>query len=508
MLADKKSEIEELTKKLAWYQEEVARLTSTNEALVENNNGLVKNNKSLTAAYKLSQANYKARLEAKTAALAELSKEHSDLQARYAQLEISSNASNILTREIQQKDAELALLRSQLQKAREEVRGLERKVMARQSNRYLDIKDPSHFSASTEALFQEAQRWCEEFSRASAGRRCNPVHRIPDETVKDRIESVMLDDRGVRRMLKDESRRHTVLTAILMRLILEFVFTRYLFGLDPEERQKLLQLESMLAEVGATTAVNQWRATTLTLLSQRSSFRSLLTSTTETTLAEMMTHLNHLLPPPPQHAPALISSLRTLLTHAVTLAIEMRTQRAEYVMRRPPIPIYDDHGEVSNTVFFSAEEMNAVNAASPSEALLSTVKCVLFPLVIRRGNEYGEEYEVEHVVFPMQVLVNRAHQLRSESRRSSLSSVAGSAAGWREEQISGKSVSRLTPITDHSPRTTPEKTRREAEPDLLPMIPEKTIRLVRDEDDVDVDMDVDAEEEEEARSKKRRVDDV
>jgi hypothetical protein len=248
VLADKISEIEELGKKLMWYQEEVERLTSTNESLVENNKGLVKNNKGLSTAYKMSQANFTMRLEKKTAALAELSQEHADLQARYAALENNRSAS--LEKEIEQKDAELALLHAELQKAREEVRGLERKVMARQSNRYLDIKDPVHFAVSAEALFQEVQRWCEEFSRFSAGRRCTHVHRVTDEAIKERFENVMLDDRGVRRMLKDESRRATALSAILMRLIWEFVFTRYLFGLETEERQKLLSLERTLAEVG------------------------------------------------------------------------------------------------------------------------------------------------------------------------------------------------------------------------------------------------------------------
>jgi hypothetical protein len=247
--------------------------------------------------------------------------------------------------------------------------------------------------------------------------------------------------------------------------------------------------------------VHQWRATTLTLLSQRSSFRTLLMSATEATLNDIMTHLNHILPPPPQHAATAISTLRTLLTRAVTLAVEMRTQRAEYVMKRAPWPEYDDHGEVSNTVFFRASQMHANNVPDSSddhdlEAEHATVKCVLFPLIIRRGNEFGEEYESEHIVYPMQVLVNRA-QLRSESRssiRSSMSmSSVGTGGGWRDDAPHHKhTVSRLTPITDHSPRTTPEKTRRDGEVDnnspSLPRIPEQTIRLVeRDDEDEDME---------------------
>jgi len=246
--------------------------------------------------------------------------------------------------------------------------------------------------------------------------------------------------------------------------------------------------------------VHQWRATTLTLLSQRHSFRSLLTSATEATVNDIMRHLNLLLPPPPQHATMAISTLRAMLNRAVKLALEMRTQRAEYVMLRPPFPEYDDLGEVSNTVYFNAARMKAVNSdASPFdlEAEHATVKMVLFPPIIRRGNEFGEEYDREHVVCQMQVLITRA-QLRSESRCSSMRSVASSVGSsihghsWRDGQSSKQAVSRLTPITDHSPRTTPDPTRRERDesPEPLPKIPEQTIRLV---DDSDGEMDVDDE---------------
>lgn len=518
VLQDKNSQIEELNKKLAWYQEEVERLTNTNESLSQTNT-------SLQAAYKQNYGNLSSRYEQKQEALLQLSREHSELQAQFSK--IQGGAENAIHAQVEQKDAQLALLRAELQKAREEVKSLERKVMARQSNRYLDIKDSAHFATSANVLFMDVQKWCDEFSRFSAGKKCVHVHRVTDDAVKERFENVMLDDRGVRRMLKDESRRPQPLTAIMMRLIWEFVFTRYLFGLEVEERQKLLSLERTLAEVGmyplisphivsnpnfptgAPGAVHQWRATTLTLLSQRASFRSRLTSETENLLSEIMRHLNFLLPVPPTHIATVIGTLRALLSRTVTLAIEMRTQRAEYVMLRAPRPEYDDHGEVSNTVFFDSSRMRSLGTENiisdlDLERENASVKLVLFPLIIRRGNEYGEDYHVEEVVSKMVVIVNRP-QLRSESRSSMRSSASmSSVAGWREELGKQQQVSRLTPITDHSPRTTPEKTRREESPPPMPRIPEQTIRLV------ERDMDVDEEPSTPTRysnvEKKRRVD--
>lgn len=241
VLKDKNSEIEELNKKIAWFQEEVTRLSTKNE-------NLSNTNASLQAAYRVKYTNLSGRYEKKQEELVKLSNENSDLKDTILQ----SSAATRIQNEIQDQDKEISLLREELRKAREDVRNLERKVMARQSNRYLDIKDSTYFANSAIVLFQMVQKWCEEFSRYSAGRRCVHVHRVTDDEIKERFEQVMLDDRGVRRLLKDrdESRRVPAFTAIMMRLIWEFVFTRYLFGLEVEERHKLLSLERTLLEVG------------------------------------------------------------------------------------------------------------------------------------------------------------------------------------------------------------------------------------------------------------------
>jgi len=273
-----------------------------------------------------------------------------------------------------------------------------------------------------------------------------------------------------------------------MQMIWEFVFSRYLFGLEREQRLKLRDLEETLLEVGAREAVHQWRATTLTLLSQRPAFREKIIKDTRAVTDEILRHLRFILPPPPQYDSQAITTLTQIIAHAVELSLEMRTQRAEYVMRRAPGLEYDDNGEISKVVAFDANTMHALNLDDlhATDAILAgekaTVKMVLCPLIIRRGNEYGEHYEQEVVVQRMQVLAMR-QQLRSESRSSVRTSVSNS---WRETEAQKQHVARLTPITDHSPRTTPERTRRpgeEVSPQGIGMglepIPERqTVRLV------------------------------
>jgi predicted nucleic acid-binding Zn-ribbon protein len=515
-LEDKTNEIEELKKQIAWYQSEVQSLSTSNDDLKQDVNRLHANVVELGESYERKFSLLNEKLDEKTEELLRLTSEHRSLQTR-------TSSESLVAASHAQKDAEISLLRAELSKAREDVRGLEHKIMSRQSNRYLDIKSTSHFASSAQSLFEEVLQWCTDFSSFSAGRRCVHVHRITDEKVKDRFEQIMLDDRGVRRMLKDkdETRRILPLTAIMMRLIWEFVFTRYLFGLETEERQKLLQLERMLYEATESRegAVHQWRATTLTLLSQRETFRSRLTHEIENVLSDIMKHLNYLLPPPPQHMPTALSSLRSLLKRAVTLAIEMRTQRAEYVMVRAPLPEYNDAGEVANLVPFKAEQMccyggDGLMSDYDLERDQAHVKLVLFPRIVRRGNEYGEEYDSEIVVSKMVCLVNRK-ELRSESRASlrsvssvsgmsqmsGMSGMSGMSQGWREE-LGKQQVQRLTPITDHSPRSTsPDMKNQGAESaSILSIIPEQTIRLVHS------DMEVDEEEQgHKNMEKKRRV---
>lgn len=241
LLTERDSEITELKKKLDYYREEVARLSQANDSLNTTNT-------SLSTSYKFSYAALAGKYERKREQLANLSKEHSELQASFS--EVQETMENVIRNQLQEKDSELERLRDELAKAREEVRKLQQQATTRQDNKYLDTKDLQHFSSSCQQLYSSLKTWCNQFSSFSTGKKCVHVHRLTDEAARDRVEDVMLDDRGVRKMLKDEKKRSDVFMAITMRMIWEHVFTRYLFGLEVDERQKLLSLERTLAEVG------------------------------------------------------------------------------------------------------------------------------------------------------------------------------------------------------------------------------------------------------------------
>lgn len=93
---------------------------------------------------------------------------------------------------------------------------------------------------------------------------------------------------------------------------------------------------------------------------------------------------------------------------AVDLALEMRTQKPEYVMLPPLRPEYDTNGDLVAKVPFSASLMNERSGEYTSNEELedrqATLKMVLFPLVVKKGDDNGAGEE-EIVVCPAQVLI-------------------------------------------------------------------------------------------------------
>ncbi|EHL03402.1 hypothetical protein M7I_0625 [Glarea lozoyensis 74030] len=157
-----------------------------------------------------------------------------------------------------------------------------------------------------------------------------------------------------------------------------------------------------------TTAVHQWRATTLTLLSKRDAFVEQREQDTQAVVHAVMETLSEILPPPSHLEDQIEQQLKRVIKAAVDLSIEMRTQRAEYMMLPPLQPEYDANGDLASEVSFNAALMNERSGDTISNEELennkAVVRIVLFPLVVKKGDDRGEGDE-EIVVCPAQVLV-------------------------------------------------------------------------------------------------------
>ncbi|KAK6587221.1 hypothetical protein PZA11_000511 [Diplocarpon coronariae] len=146
--------------------------------------------------------------------------------------------------------------------------------------------------------------------------------------------------------------------------------------MDREQRQKLKALEKTLSEVGPVAAVHQWRATTLTLLAKREAFHRQREQDTQAVVDAIMGTLSEILPPPSQLEAQIEDQLARVMKAAVDLSVEMRCQRAEYMMLPPLQPEYDANGDLASKVYFNAALMNERSGDTVSNEDLEAQKAV------------------------------------------------------------------------------------------------------------------------------------
>ncbi|KAI1262974.1 hypothetical protein F5Y18DRAFT_418530 [Xylariaceae sp. FL1019] len=389
-VTERDAEIESLKASLQWLRTEVTRLTEVNEGLQSANSLLA-----------MQHSDKYGRLESQHASTTRELEEHRGARGQYTQT-------------LQDKDAEIQDLRTQLEALKEQIRDMQRQILATKppDADFLRLKDEDHFDDRCRQLCSHVQQWVLRFSKFSDMRACRLTSEINDEKVIDRLDNTILDGSDVDDYLSDRVRRRDIFMSMTMNMIWEFVFTRYLFGMDREQRQKLKSLEKLLTEVGPSQAVRQWRAVTLTLLSKRPAFGNQRNQDTEAVVQAVLQTLSMILPPPSNLETQIQSQLRRVMREAVDLSIEMRTQRAEYMMLPPLQPEYDANGELTQTVTFNAALMNERSGDKNTtneayEAQGAIVRCVLFPLVVKKGDDNGVGDD-EIVVCPAQVLVARA----------------------------------------------------------------------------------------------------
>jgi uncharacterized protein YukE len=180
-------------------------------------------------------------------------RELEDLRGQHA--ELSTGIEDVVRRQInsalEEKNIELERLRAELDRAKEEVRTLKAQILrSKPSDSFLVVRDEDYFDTACQHLCQHIQQWVLRFSKFSDRVPCLLLDDIEDEKIRDRVELSVLDDSEVDDFLSDRVKRRDIFMSVVMTMVWEYVFTRYLFGMDREQRQKLKQLEKTLSEVG------------------------------------------------------------------------------------------------------------------------------------------------------------------------------------------------------------------------------------------------------------------
>jgi hypothetical protein len=397
-LVERDAEIESLKRTLNWLQNEVTRLTEVNDGLTSANITLGNQHNERYGMLESQHAQMSRDLQ-------EVRDSHNTLLAG-----LGSATADEAYGTLQDKDREIAQLRADLEAAKDQIRDMQREILASKAedSHFLVIRDEDYFDNACQKLCQHVQQWVLRFSKFSDMRACRLTSEINNDKTIDRLDNAILDGSDVDSYLADRVKRRDVFMSMTMTMVWEFVFTRYLFGMDREQRQKLKSLEKLLSEVGPASAVHQWRATTLTLLSKREAFMQQREQDTLAVVHAVMETLTEILPPPSHLEDQIQEQLVRVMKAAVELSIEMRTQRAEYMMLPPLQPEYDANGDLASKVTFNAALMNERSGDTVSNEDLeesgAVVKIVLFPLVVKKGDDGGEGDE-EIVVCPAQVLV-------------------------------------------------------------------------------------------------------
>lgn len=245
-IAEKDDELERLKSTLDWLQNEVKRLTQVNEGLTATTATLAATHEQRFSALQAEHDKKHQQLDSTSRELDLIRSQHGELQGR-----MEGVVREQIVDALQEKDAELDRLHRELEDAKAEIRRLQEQILAsKPSDNFLVVRDEDYFDAACQQLCAHVQTWVVTFSKVSDLQGARLADEVRDEKIVDRLENAVLDGSDVDEYLRDRKKRRDVFMSVVMTMIWEFIFTRYLFGMDREQRSKLKGLEKNISEVG------------------------------------------------------------------------------------------------------------------------------------------------------------------------------------------------------------------------------------------------------------------
>lgn len=215
---------------IARLQQDIASLIATHEAL--------------RTEHEESLASFQQERDDAQSQLQESSRELDTLVSRHT--ELSTGMESIVRHEIEtalaEKKVEVQRLQEELEEARENIRDLQSKILQRGADDVVEFHDEDYFDAACQELCQQVQGWVLRFSKYNDLKMCRTTNEVRDVKIADRFDNAILDGSDVDVYLADRVKRRDVFMSVVMTMIWEYVFTRYLFGMDRDQRQQLKQL--------------------------------------------------------------------------------------------------------------------------------------------------------------------------------------------------------------------------------------------------------------------------
>jgi chromosome segregation ATPase len=254
-IREKDIEIAQMRDTLRNLEQEIARLTELNRNLTEANRNLTADTNARYAQLQSEGAEVHQKWQESSRALEELREQHTEL---------TSGMEEVVRHEIalalDDRNGEIKRLNNKLESAMEQIETLQKQILAsKQGDSFLIVRDEDYFDSACQQLCQHVQQWVLRFSKFSDTRACRLSSDVANdpkldppmrEKIETRLDNAILDGSDVDMLLADRVKRRDVFMSVVMTMIWEYVFTRYLFGMDREQRQKLKSLEKTLSEVG------------------------------------------------------------------------------------------------------------------------------------------------------------------------------------------------------------------------------------------------------------------
>ncbi|KAL7787126.1 hypothetical protein V8C37DRAFT_272412 [Trichoderma ceciliae] len=312
-----------------------------------------------------------------------------EVDMREAEREELRQGVEVLRRELQERDDEIRRLRGQ-------VRGL--KDFVSTSTRTDDQTSDEVFGDGMTKLGNGLQNWViTNFRKAKLA----DLSKASDATLIELSQLVPMYEE-----LIHSSKVH-LLQSIVSSILVEMVFNAHYVGLSEEETQRFQQMEQLLSSLcSSSDPINQWRSSTLALLRREAHH---LHDNTDMFAEAVMSRITRLLDEiitsspfsasMPTHSSARDSALRVLIKNSIELARLLVVQKARLRVYMPSILPHQQ-------VLFEPDTMEDIGGEEEDEENLVNreICCVVFPGVIKNGDENGGHMQYRNVIAKARVL--------------------------------------------------------------------------------------------------------
>lgn len=209
-----------------------------------------------------------------------------------------------------------------------------------------------------------------------------------------------------------------LIQSLVSRILVEMVFGTYYVGLSAEQAQQLRNTEAMLLSLGkhsmampavkkyavsahslgansyaagSQEAVNQWRASTLSVIRRESQHKC--QAETDAVMEAVVERVNRLLTSVSDAHPthARDQGLRAQISNAVDLARLLAVQKAVFSINMPEVVSHQQ-------TWFDPAIMEDIGGEDEEALQQREIMCVTFPGIIKRGDESGSHMQYQNVI--------------------------------------------------------------------------------------------------------------